>query len=451
MISVNGSGEHKSFLIKALSAYVKHFKKKGSFVKNASILIGSAGLGQIIGILSAPILTRLFDPSDYGVFAVYSSTLGIIGSIVTLRYRMAIPLCEDNVGAKDTIVVSILASFIVSVVTGLYLSYFGSETATKLNSSGITPYLWFVPVGLFATGVFQTLEFYVIRLKSFPAIAKSKLMESGFATASKIGFGFMKIGSPGLMIGDLLGRISGALVLLIHTLMIEKGFLKSLRLGGIKDIVTKYWRFPFLSAPSTLINAATYNMPPLMIAGIFGPVSTGFYSLAQRILILPVTFVGISVGQVYYGEGAKLVSKDIHALKRLYIRTVSVLFLLGLFPIGLLVLFGPFLFSFFFGDNWHQAGVFARILAPGYLVAFCSSTTTNLDLLERPDLSLYWTTGYFVLTISGFYAAKRWSFSPENTLIIYSAIMFLAYITLFILNLFAIKMKAKKVTAHLID
>ena len=63
---------------------------KSEFNKNVFTLIKGTTLAQLIVILASPILTRIYTPEDFGVFALFSSALLILGAVATGKYELAL-------------------------------------------------------------------------------------------------------------------------------------------------------------------------------------------------------------------------------------------------------------------------------------------------------------------------------------------------------------------------
>lgn len=63
------------------------------------VLVGGTTGAQLLAVLAAPLLTRLYTPEDFGLLAVYASLLGLIAVIASLRYELAIPLPTDDTEA----------------------------------------------------------------------------------------------------------------------------------------------------------------------------------------------------------------------------------------------------------------------------------------------------------------------------------------------------------------
>ena len=54
---------------------------KDDFNSNIVKLVLGTGFSQVLPIALMPILTRLYSPEDFGVFAVYLAVSGILGVI----------------------------------------------------------------------------------------------------------------------------------------------------------------------------------------------------------------------------------------------------------------------------------------------------------------------------------------------------------------------------------
>ena len=76
--------------------WVDRFSPEGSFLNNVLTLLAGTILAQIITVSVSPILTRLYTPEDFGVFALYTSIASILVIFGTCRYELAIVLPEED-------------------------------------------------------------------------------------------------------------------------------------------------------------------------------------------------------------------------------------------------------------------------------------------------------------------------------------------------------------------
>ena len=92
-------------------------KKKESFASDVLTLAGGTTFAQIITIVSVPVLTNLYRPEDFGVWALYISITSIISVIACMRYEYSIMLPEYDEDAINLLGLSFLAVLVVQYFT----------------------------------------------------------------------------------------------------------------------------------------------------------------------------------------------------------------------------------------------------------------------------------------------------------------------------------------------
>ncbi|GAF20001.1 O-antigen flippase Wzx [Bacillus sp. JCM 19046] len=138
-----------------------------------------------------------------------------------------------------------------------------------------------------------------------------------------------------------------------------KEVLKLRSLEVYKNTFRNYKDFPIFRAPQTFINAISQNLPVLMLTAFFGPASAGFYVLSRTVLNMPTQLIGKAVGDVFYPRISEARNNN-EDLKSLIKKATYSLAIIGILPFGIIVAFGPQIFSFVFGDEWLIAGEYAR-------------------------------------------------------------------------------------------
>jgi O-antigen/teichoic acid export membrane protein len=189
---------------------------------------------------------------------------------------------------------------------------------------------------------------------------------------------------------------------LVGVLTLQRGAKFKFRFfdkGALLNFAHRYRRFPIMVAPASLMDGISVLLPILAITALYSPAQAGAYALADRALKIPVTLIGSSVLQVFYGRAAAIRGNPIEA-KRLLWRTWRTLALLALLPCLFLVLWGDVLFAFLFGVQWSEAGTFARYLAVGLLFYFVSYPTSNILVVnERTNSFMLWQLVQLVITV----------------------------------------------------
>ena len=52
--------------------------------------------------------------------------------------------------------------------------------------------------------------------------------------------------------------------------------------------------------PQFFIKTASDSLPVLLIATFFGPIAAGFYALSRKVMGIPSTLIGNSIGNAFY-------------------------------------------------------------------------------------------------------------------------------------------------------
>lgn len=370
-------------MIEDLRSRISRLLPKKHFARGVSVLAGGTIGAQLVVLLAAPLLTRLYSPDDFGVLAVYMGILALLSVIASLRYELAIPLPADETDVVALMLLSFFLVFITATLSGLIVFFFGDGLAGFLQVPALAGYLWLLPIGVLFVGFYQIFTYWAVRLKQFPVLAKTKLWQQ-FATAAVQIFAF-KLGGVGLLLGQVSGQGLG-LSALAKKLVARESWSK-FSFSKIKFVAWRYRNFPFFSTWGGFLNTAGTQLPPILFATLFGAASAGFYALAHRIIALPMALVGQAVGQVFLSNAAvdyragklpKLVISAHHALIRVIIP-----------PVLFLIIFGPESFAFIFGERWAFSGEVASWLALWMLVSFSTSPLSSIfTITERQALGM---------------------------------------------------------------
>lgn len=360
------------------------------FLKNIATLVGSSSVSQIIVLMATPILTRLYSPNDFGILALYSSILAIILIAGSLRYDIAIPIPEGDEDAIYLAALSLYILTIVSLLLGFLVFFLGDKIAVVFPSNSFEKIIWVLPFGVFALGIFQILTQWSIRNTRFVSIGATRIKQSIFQVAIQLLSS--KLGGQGLVVGNFVGSLVGLVSL-------EKPPIKNLSLIKLKRTASRYNRFPKFSLPAGFIRVAGVELPVIVFGAFFSPGAAGLFLITQRVLHAPTSLIGQAVGQVFLSEAPKAYRNG--QLTALVESLVYKLLQISVAPTLLLVLLGPELFAFIFGENWRSAGVFAVYLAPWVCLVFISSPLTHLTaILEKQKEGLYFNIVLFLLRAS---------------------------------------------------
>lgn len=350
------------------------------FYKDVLTLIGGTGFAQLFPILISPFLTRLFSPSDFGLYAFYTACIAIIAVGATGRYELALLLPKSHKNAKNLAVFSCIIVFAVSLITFIFffffedpiLSFFGFETYSYL--------IYIIPFGIMFLALFQIFNYLLNRLKIYEAIALAKITRSFGAATSQVGFGILGFTVYGLVFGKLIGDFFGVIYAYWH--VNKNSILKSEKLEWqrMKFLGKKYNEFPKINTPHALTNTSSSNLPNFMLAGLFSTSIAGYYNLSHRICFAPIQLISNSVNQVFSRSVTERYNNNTKI--RQYSKSILMkLSLIAILPFSLLLFFGPMIFEFVFGSEWGVAGIYAQILTPFLYFVFITSPFTYIPIL----------------------------------------------------------------------
>jgi len=276
--------------------------KKKSFASDVLTLTGGTTFAQILTILSVPILARLYQPENFGVWAIYSSIVSIISVIICMRYEYSIMLPELDDDAINLLGVSFLAIGVMTVLTLAIIWFFKEIIIDIFNSPQIGNYLWLVPPFVLVNGIFLALNSWNSRTKLFRRLSFSRISSSVSTTATQIVIGLVEKKSPtGLIVGNLTGQSVATLILAGQIWRDDRNLIrKSLNWEKMYEGLKRYSKFPLVDSFSALMNSISWQLPAFLLAAFFSPTIVGFYSLGFRLLQMPMSLIGSSISQVFF-------------------------------------------------------------------------------------------------------------------------------------------------------
>ena len=393
-------------------------------------------VAQAIPIAISPILTRIYSPEDFGILALFISITTILSTVITGGYEFAIMLPKEDNKARSVMGLCILLSFILSFVVFIIIATFHSFFTSKLGYQKISTWLYFIPLVLFLIGLFNALNYYFTRKKEFRKVAKANVSKSiGLSTAQLL-FHFIKEGAFGLIIGRLISAILAPLFLLFGLSKSEKISFKK---ENLLSIGKRYIDFPKFTMWAGLFNNLSLYFNNLIIPIVFSTTILGFFSLVYKVLVLPLTLVSSSVGQVFFKEAMEIKNSD-KDVEPLVWKLVKKMGLISFVGFSILYFVIEYLFVFIFGEEWRVAGIYAKYLIPMFMVRFVvSPLTLTHSIFEAHKTSLLLQILMFLLSAMCIFIAYTLQFKFDHFLILYSVVMVMFYLLRFVVILKIIK------------
>jgi len=359
------------------------------FIKNAAKLMAGTVIAQVITVMASPLLTRLYTPADFGTFSFYSSIVAVITIVASGRYDMAVVVAKNFKSAINILFLAAAFILLTSILTFGAAFAFRQELNTLLHVNNGWALVWLLPLTVLFLGIYQLIAYWANRQKDFSIIAASKVLQNILNVSFAIGYGFLFKSQLGLVLGFFIGSLAAFSTLLIKYFNPLLFFRKEVSRVRLKYVMSYHRQFPAYSMPSSFLDTFSNQAPIFFITIFFGNVLAGYYGFAIRIISIPVTLIGASIAQVFFQKLSEEFRNKGNCTKLIY-QTWGSLALIGLLPCVLLILLGPQLFSFIFGEEWGQAGRMAQYLAlMQFFVLVSSPTSTAMIVFGAQQVSFF--------------------------------------------------------------
>jgi O-antigen/teichoic acid export membrane protein len=345
-------------------------------------LVTGTTFAQVLAVLASPVLTRLFTPADFGLLGIFTSITKVLGVVACLRYEFAIMLPDDE---RDAI--NLLAACL-AIVTGVSLLcipvflIFEPAIVSALNAPELAGHLWLIAPFVFITGLFAALNYWNSRSRQYGRLSIARIISAVAITGGQLGAGMAGFATGGALIGaNTLGQGAATGVLAAQIFRDDRKLIRRhLSLPRMRRLLVRYKKFPLYESWSGLLNVASWQLPSLLLPVYFSPTQVGYYSLAFRLIVMPMDLVGGAIQQVFF-QRASNADRSGH-LTGLTESVFTVLLRIVLFPMLTLALIGEEVFALVFGATWAEAGVYTQLLAVWAVVWFISSPLSTIYMVQ---------------------------------------------------------------------
>jgi O-antigen/teichoic acid export membrane protein len=109
-------------MLKKLNFYNKIFPKS-NFTKHVLILVSGTVIAQAISILVTPILTRLYTPEEFGLFAIFVAISSVLGSIANGRFELALLLPKVDKNAFEVFKLGLIINIVYTCIILLQIVF----------------------------------------------------------------------------------------------------------------------------------------------------------------------------------------------------------------------------------------------------------------------------------------------------------------------------------------
>jgi len=384
-------------------------------------------ISTIIPIIFAPVMSRIFNPADFGVIGLYVSISMLLGVIAYSHYSHAIMLAGDKEEAKQviwfTLFITACVSLLVFLIT-IVLYFF----TTAIDHSAVGFWYMFMPLSVFLNGVNATLLIWANRVQQYRTLANNRVIQALLTIIIQISLGLLIKNETGLMIGLLGGQLISAVLLLKDFFVKETYSIGNPDKKEFKKIAIRHKNFFFYSTPSDFINSLI-NQAPFFLLQKFASISAvGSYAFTQRLLGLPQMFISSAITDVFKQKASVIYNAEGNC-KSVFVKTFKSLGLLGLLPFLVLFAFAPQIIVFIFGEQWKEAGIYTQFLGIMYYCRFVISPLSYVYFIAgRLRENFYLHILFLFSTVAAFYIGNYFFEDRTMMILCYSIMYSIIYI-----------------------
>lgn len=383
---------------------VKASKPKSEFTRNVLTLMTGSIVAQAIPIAIMPLLSRIYGPEDFGLFALYMSVASMFSVIATGRYELAIMLPKNDKEAINIAVLSLIITCLLTIISALIVCIFNPIITIALGNEKISNWLYFIPLVVFLTGIYQVCSYWSNRTEKYKRLAACKVVLGGATASTSLTVGLLGFTSYGFFLADLIGKIVSTFVLSLMVLKYTNTLTGSIKKLKLIAVMKKYKKLPIFNLPNVLMDHFRVSGINILISNYFTVAILGQFSLSWRMVQLPMSLIGGGLSQVFFQQLA------ISPKNRLYFLIKNFLIKASLIssPVFLFIyFFSTDIFIIAFGRDWRVAGEMASIITPWLFFSFISSPLTNLFIvINKQEVLLFISILYMLaplLIISLYY------------------------------------------------
>lgn len=398
--------------------------KRPSFGKNVGVLLSGTFGTQLLALIAAPFLTRVYSGSDFGALASFVAFVSLAGIIGTLRLELAIALPEEDKNALALIAVGLTNSVLMALSFFAAITYFEPWLSEHQNLFCSTTPFQLLPLGILGYATFELLRYWELRRSKYSSVSRALVLSNLVTVGCQV---FANdLGELSLIHGFLAGKIAGVLVLFAGCL--SSLSFRTLSIRQIVENIRRYNKFPRYTTFESLLNGIGAKLPPVILSAWLGQSSAGFFSIAHRYSATPIAVLTTTITQVFISDGAK--AKREGTLQELSWKMFRNLSNLASGSALISVICAPEVFSVVLGDTWRPAGQIAQVMTPWvYCLVIAAPLSGLLTICEKQVVGLRFQSALSILRVAALIIGVNYG-SVQYAIATYSLVSALCWSTL---------------------
>ncbi|HDC5278916.1 TPA: type 8 capsular polysaccharide synthesis protein Cap8K [Staphylococcus aureus] len=393
------------------------------FIGDSFLMILSSGIAQVILIITTPIITRLYSPTEFGEFTFFSNIAMILIPIINARYDLLIVNTKNDRSANILSQISFLISLLILLIL---IPIFA--ISAWLYPNFILDFI-FIIIMLFLVSLTNIFTNYLNKERKYKVLSLINVFRAGSMALLQIIFGLLALGSLGLIIGFSLSYIAG-ITLGYKTfkkhfnIVRDKEETKALFLENKNQLV--------YSTPSILLNSLSFSVVVFFIGILYTNTEVGIYGMAIRVLGIPVTIISLGLSKIFMQQ-ANDYYIEYGNFRNLLLKFSSILVIVSIILYVPLYLFSEELVNILLGHSWVDAITVIKIVIPLFVIRLIVSTVSlSVIVLQKQQLELILQALFLIGTTATFVISKMLNLTFLNFVSINTVVLIVSYMIFFI-------------------
>ncbi|HCU7671826.1 TPA: type 8 capsular polysaccharide synthesis protein Cap8K [Staphylococcus aureus] len=393
------------------------------FIGDSFLMILSSGIAQVILIITTPIITRLYSPTEFGEFTIFSNIAMILIPIINARYDLLIVNIKNDRSANILSQISFLISLLILLIL---IPIFA--ISAWLYPNFILDFI-FIIIMLFLVSLTNIFTNYLNKERKYKVLSLINVFRAGSMALLQIIFGLLALGSLGLIIGFSLSYIAG-ITLGYKTfkkhfnIVRDKEETKALFLENKNQLV--------YSTPSILLNSLSFSVVVFFIGILYTNTEVGIYGMAIRVLGIPVTIISLGLSKIFMQQANDYYIEHGN-FRNLLLKFSSILVIVSIILYVPLYLFSEELVNILLGHSWVDAITVIKIVIPLFVIRLIVSTVSlSVIVLQKQQLELILQALFLIGTTVTFVISKMLNLTFLNFVSINTVVLIVSYMIFFI-------------------
>jgi len=228
------------------------------------------------------------------MLAVFLAVSSIVATVVTLRYEAFVLLPKTEDAAASLAALSFLLVISLGCFLGVLAWLIPEDVRAILGGAVLGRWLPLAVLVGMATAVIAIGVGVLNRKRAYRQMVYLRIAQAVLGASIGIGLGLYSYQA-----GMLVAQIFSTLVIAIGLVSALPNSYLKWNLKNIMQVAKLHRSAPRYIFPAAVLDVVTMQLPVFLMIAWFGREEAGQFSMAWRMLALPISLVGTAVGQVF--------------------------------------------------------------------------------------------------------------------------------------------------------